>query len=365
MNCCENCFQDSVLLDKINSFEELGDCDYCGSKEVLILAIEELAEMFDRLYRLYSLTEAFKHYHPEIHKDPPYGDSLIDLINEDWNIFSSAIEGTGKDNELLFDILESNKTTFDYCFNYPQKNENYSRREEEIFYESSLPYLEYHWNEFSKEIKEQNRYFNKNGNRLFEGIEEVLKKKERTLDSSESFFRGRIGKYGRKEMYGPPINKASAGRANPKGISYLYGATDKNTCCAELRPWKSATITICEFHPTEQLFLIDISDRAITSPFELNPEDDANQISNLLSFLSEKLSEPIDPNNAEIDYLPTQYLVELVKSFKYDGIIFKSSLGSGKNIVLFDEQKITTHGIGVSEVKVTSINYCIEKDFDL
>jgi|SRR5690625_680043 len=363
MNCCENCFQDLILLKKIKSFEEWGDCSYCESKDVLVLAIEELADLFDQLYSLYSVTKAYEHFNPEIHKEPPYGDSLIDLINEDWNIFSPEIEGSGKDNELLFDILESNKSIYDFDDNYPEKNESYSRIRDSIYYESTLSYLKNDWSEFSKEIKKQNRFLNRNGNRLFEGIEEILKKKEKFFSSSKSFFRGRIGRVGKYDLYSPPFEKASAGRANPKGISYLYCATNEDTCCAELRPWKSATITIGKFHPTEELILVDISDGKINSPFDLNPQDDPNLINNLLLFLSNKLSEPISPNNAEIDYLPTQYLVELIKSFKYDGIIFKSNLGTGNNIVLFDDRKVLIDNI--SEFRVKDIDYTIEKDFDL
>ncbi|WP_064468282.1 RES domain-containing protein [Lederbergia galactosidilytica] len=363
MQCCEKCFQDPIILKRIHSFEEIGECDYCKNSDVFVIAVEELADLFEIIYKMYSKTTAYEHFHPEFHTDYPYGELLIDLVNEDWNIFSASIEGSQIDNDLLFDILQSKRSQFDDILDYPDKDEQYSRNEDSLIYEDPLHYLKSDWDAFSKEIKGENRFLNKNADRIFVGIEGILKKKEKTIDLSIPFFRGRIGKFGKEEMFGPPPGKGSAGRANPKGISYLYCATNRDTCCAELRPWKSATITICEFFPKEQLHLVDISNGAITSPFELNDQDDVNQISQFLWLLSNQLSVPVSPDNAEIDYLPTQYLVELIKSFEYDGVIFKSSLGNGNNIVLFDERKLTANRTW--EVKITDINYSIEDDFDL
>lgn len=45
----------------------------------------------------------------------------------------------------------------------------------------------------------------------------------------------------------PLKNSASEGRANPKGISYLYLATNMNTVMAEVRPWISASISLGQF----------------------------------------------------------------------------------------------------------------------
>jgi len=38
-----------------------------------------------------------------------------------------------------------------------------------------------------------------------------------------------------------------------------------------------------------------------------------------------------------LDYIPTQFLCEFIKSeAKFDGLIFNSSFGNGKNYVFFD-----------------------------
>ncbi|MER2091055.1 MAG: HEPN-associated N-terminal domain-containing protein, partial [Sporosarcina sp.] len=204
MKCCENCFQDPILLNIINSFDEQGDCDYCDSEDVYVVAIDDLADLFDVLYRLYSETQPYEHFHPELDSDYPHGDPLINLINEEWTIFSELIEGTGKDEKLLFDILKSNKSIYDYDSNYPDNLASYSRSKDNLYYEDPLHYLQNDWDAFSNEIKKENRFFNKNADRIFVGIERILKKKEKTIELSVPFFRGRIGKFGTDEMYGPP-----------------------------------------------------------------------------------------------------------------------------------------------------------------
>ncbi|MCB2382288.1 RES family NAD+ phosphorylase [Shewanella sp. SR1] len=41
-------------------------------------------------------------------------------------------------------------------------------------------------------------------------------------------------------------------------------------------------------------------------------------------------------SDSKSDYTPTQIIAELIKSLGYDGIAFKSSLGNGHNLALFD-----------------------------
>ena len=62
----------------------------------------------------------------------------------------------------------------------------------------------------------------------------------------------------------------------------------------------------------------------------------------ILRHLGQVLSIPIDPTKADIEYIPTQYLTEVIRAAGYGGMIFQSSLGPGKNLVLFspDQAKV-------------------------
>jgi len=57
----------------------------------------------------------------------------------------------------------------------------------------------------------------------------------------------------------------------------------------------------------------------------------------ILRSLARELSKPINPGKISIEYIPTQYVTEIIRNLKYDGMIYPSALGKGKNIVLFDE----------------------------
>ena len=68
--------------------------------------------------------------------------------------------------------------------------------------------------------------------------------------------------------------------------------------------------------------------------------------------LGRELSKPIDPNMTSIDYVPTQYLTELIRTQGYDGIIYPSALGKNgtKNIVLFSERNVECQDVTIYEV---------------
>lgn len=51
----------------------------------------------------------------------------------------------------------------------------------------------------------------------------------------------------------PLRDKASEGRANPKGIPYLYLATTKEAPMSEVRPWIGSDISVGQFKLISQL----------------------------------------------------------------------------------------------------------------
>jgi hypothetical protein len=57
----------------------------------------------------------------------------------------------------------------------------------------------------------------------------------------------------------PLIDRALEGRANPKGIPYVYMATDKETAMSEMRPWQEATISVAKFKILREIKLVDCS----------------------------------------------------------------------------------------------------------
>lgn len=73
------------------------------------------------------------------------------------------------------------------------------------------------------------------------------------------------------------------------------------------------------------------------SVFEANYLISVLSYIHLLETLSKELSKLVLPNRHEIDYIPTQFLCEFIKSVgKYDGILFNSSFGMGENYVFYN-----------------------------
>lgn len=129
--------------------------------------------------------------------------------------------------------------------------------------------------------------------------------------------------YDRKNCLPPPPEKAIAGRANPKGISYTYLSEDELTPIYEVRPTINQIVSIAKFKTTKKLKIYDLSSHK------------TNEIFPLLETISGKFSLPY--NGMPDEYIPTQFITELIRTMEFDGIKFNSSLNeNGKNVVLFD-----------------------------
>ncbi|OLO35924.1 hypothetical protein BTR23_16410 [Alkalihalophilus pseudofirmus] len=354
MKCCQNCFEDLLLIDIVCKRNIIGNCDYCEGKKVHIIDIYELTKFFDRLIKHYESTEAFEYFHPEVHDDPSeFGDRLINLVNEDWNIFSINIVGTGSDERLLFDILNANKKLDPLEFIDPDSL--YSRITEAFSFVHPLEYWEEVWDKFKVELKHKNRFFPETQKDAFsENFNDVLKYRQTYLRKGLSLYRARVGEHPQDKMLAPPVELSKPGRANPRGISYLYCGLDEHTCVAEVRPWKGAKITVAELRLKKDLKVANFISENIC-PFLFDSPDKVMEIDKLLTFFSKELSTPVDPNNAETEYLPTQYLTELIKSKGFEGILFKSAMGPDYNVVLFDETEVEV--IRIDKFEVNKIVY--------
>ena len=163
-----------------------------------------------------------------------------------------------------------------------------------------------------------------------------------------------------EDRMSPLVGEAREGRANPKGIPCLYLATDKETAMAEVRPTLGSMISVGEFRISRELHLVDCS---IGHASELNiyfdePEA-AEREKAVWNDIDRAFSEPITSDDSSADYAPTQILSELFKKEGYDGIIYKSNLGGGYNVSLFNMSDAEITECFLFNVK--SISYDFEK----
>src|SRR5579872_6320472 len=90
MYCCPNCFFHPWLKDyAVIQSTQTGKCPFCRSRNVLLTPLGRMAPTFDAMMSLYNELNADTILEFE---DPfKVGGLLLNLVQEDWDIFSSRI----------------------------------------------------------------------------------------------------------------------------------------------------------------------------------------------------------------------------------------------------------------------------------
>ena len=135
----------------------------------------------------------------------------------------------------------------------------------------------------------------------------------------------------------PLLYTAREGRVNPKGIPCLYLATDKDTAMAEIRPWIGSYISVGQFRTLRNFVLVDCSVEHARSFILYHTEPDpAKREEAVWAEIDKAFSEPVDVDESSAEYAPTQILTEAFRKHGFDGVVYKSRLGKGLNVALFD-----------------------------
>ena len=155
------------------------------------------------------------------------------------------------------------------------------------------------------------------------------------------------------ERMKPLADRAVEGRANPKGIPCLYLATDKDTALAEVRPWIGSLLSAGQFELLRDVTVVNcMTDskgrRIYVGDGEPSPE---RREKSVWYDIDSAFAKPVGRNDDLADYAPTQIIAELFKAEGFDGIAYRSSLGQGRNIALFDIETAELKSCSLSEVK--------------
>lgn len=132
---------------------------------------------------------------------------------------------------------------------------------------------------------------------------------------------------------------AHEGRANPRGIPCLYVATDAETAMSEVRPWLGANVSIGQFRLKKQVKLIDFSvGHAAGGRFFLEEPTPEIREATIWTQVDKAFSEPVSNDMGSAEYVPTQIISEFFRKQGFDGVVYKSNLGPGHNLALFNLQ---------------------------
>jgi hypothetical protein len=138
------------------------------------------------------------------------------------------------------------------------------------------------------------------------------------------------------ERMKPLVNRSSEGRANPKGISYLYLATQQATAVAEVRPWIGSYVSVAQFALKRAVSVVNFAtdDHGIVL-YSGEPEPQERERA-VWHDIDRAFSQPVTSGDDTADYAPTQVLAEFFRENGLDGVAYGSSLGQGHNLSLFD-----------------------------
>lgn len=167
------------------------------------------------------------------------------------------------------------------------------------------------------------------------------------------------------EMGAPPSGTASAGRINPAGISYLYGAFAEKTAISEIRPWKGASVSVGQFSTSRDVDAIDLSKPSNTSKpveslsknsLEELQEKVANQL--ISSILTQQYFSAPAHNHDDHAYLASQYISEKFKLYGIEALIYPSVLDEGgMNVCFFSTDIATCNNVDVASIKRVTYEY--------
>jgi hypothetical protein len=345
MFCCIECFSSSYLRNIIHSDSRKGECNYCKSKNVSIYTPRELILYFGNILNLYKVdNESGIDILSALERD--FADTIFsNKVNSKLDLLNSIIED---DNEEFGDLLKN------YVSSALWKGEH-SKKADAIHTK---------WEEFKNEIKNINRFHIRATIDLAK-LHNIFRNEsfQTTLKKGRIFYRSRISDMNGiaiEEMGNPPKDKATGGRANPKGISYLYLADNVKTSLYEARATLFDFVTVGDFRLKEDIKILNLREPE-NDPIIWAEQEAINDYLTYIPFiktLQKELSLPIRKLDKEIDYLPTQYLSEFIKSIGYDGVEFQSSLHSdGYNLAIFNPDKFECIRTNIYEIESIELNH--------
>ncbi len=362
MYCCAECFSDQKIKDFIIDFNEIGECDYCGSEKINIAPVDEVGPFI-----LEGINRAYEDPVEHVSYESREGGYLIqpsdlyDILNYEEGIFAEQLG----DTQMLLDALVSDPSA-----QYVQKDPYGPPRGASDEW--------YHWKSFCKLVKTERRYtaflpgeeekdpWIPHPKDLMESIIASLAFEHfNIIEKGEKIYRARMAKNGNtfshEDLTSPPPQNARNNRMSPAGISLFYGALHPKTCISELRPSVGERVIVAEFKAIRDLTVIDLSGviPEIPSIFSEDYTFGYERWINFIKDFEREISRPIRPMDQEIDYIPTQVFTEFLRYHNFkdifyfgetdqekliliDGLQFRSSLHEGgKNLILFNGPEIS------------------------
>ena len=348
VHCCPSCFASDTARDFVEKVGTPGRCHFCENNCSHTI---EPRLMYDLFWPLISFFEVPSQFNGHCLSECETGETNLpeQFAEFSFDVFASHLS-VQKQCELLDQILQI-QINPDHSSSGPWR--------------PRLDYLwDYRnlfaWDGFSTHLKsngksiiapEDTDFSETPQVWILEAIQKYGKIELIEAVDKKTFYRARLGgalddekhlvPWSKEKTSAPPPHKTTAGRANPKGIVFLYAATNSKTAVAEVRPEIGSPVTVRPVKVKQPLKLVDLREEfVITDPIGDQKLHDRIAAHSMLNSLRADLSKPVLRAKSDVEYLPSQFLTEVIRGGGYDGIIFPSSQSaSGENIVIFVPSK--------------------------
>ncbi|MBJ6799324.1 RES domain-containing protein [Geomonas propionica] len=371
---CHKCIGDEHVSRHIKKNHSSHKCSYCH-KHRKAMPFEDLAEWVDDIYRTY--------YKPG---------ELTPVWSLESDTPDFVIEGEPPE-QIISEMLQVDSEVAEDLANYLSDAEKYKVHKDGNlpFFEASSCYepidvYDEHsaiWDDFCWRVKHKSRFYCEEAAQILKELFSTISKYGfhggaapiRKIGGSSApvtIYRARranttaerikIYQNPEIEMGPPPRKLAKAGRLNPIGIPVLYGAFEYNTCLAEIRLAVGEQAVTCGFDIVTPLTVLDLTAFGnvyeVLSMFDTTFANKASHLSFLRRF-EDEVSKPFISSEEELEYIPTQALVEYLTNFhepKIDAVIYSSPQTNkqGKNIAILNHAIIIEMAVDKEKIANSS-----------
>jgi hypothetical protein len=368
-NICRDCVKEHHLKEYIENLKEIEECSFCNSKTYV--CDYESKDFYNLLKSLIRY-----HYSEWDYNSHWGGEELYKLIENDDILFNKNNFKNANDFDIIIELVDS----FEAYEDYEKGISFYAGYDSEGNQNMLLRALK---SEYDRElVKITDKLKTRNYFELEDFITNRLKEFVTTakiiVHKNEKYYRARIG-YSKKdydylsaemegaylytpfkgnEISSPPPSKSQSGRLNRTGVSFLYCATTESTAISEVRPHPGDKVSIGCFIAKGELSVFDISKSYLLEYFHSDKHLDEYFV--FMNTINNYFQRSIPPSKKD-NYSITQLIADSIRKLGFDGILFNSSVGNGKNIVVFNPDKMEYNEEGNSVVDVEKVEYDFTK----
>ncbi len=363
---CLNCIGDADLRDRLQADASSVRCKYCNVSRPGI-SVRDLAKHVDDTIRgslrIGGISPRFTadsdkpHYSQE-------GDEIILYLQELLEIDLDAAEA------LLEELIDLDPAD-------PRDGEDpfYATDQHYVRAEVGAEHFQEAWQAFADTLKHDQRFF---GGAALETLSRILgargsveaselptivlgdggevapifrARRANSVDEARAFLAAPA-----KELAPPPSNVAAAGRMNPAGIAVFYGAMAEIVAIAEVRPAVGGFVVVGKFRTSKPLRILDLRRLGASFTGSVFAPQYFERVARaqFLRGFHRLITQPVQPHDEPLEYLPTQAVAEYVRNvLEFDGILFASTqVGTVDDDDWDDQDGEVVHPLGSHNVVV-------------